>query len=112
MSWMTVGLMALSSIIWAIEVFLKSREACQESMRLHQEHYERARIWGKIGALEDEEPMCSCVDPWKVLAQPRYCGRDEEKGGTGTGQTEMESARWDGGDPWVGVEEKVLVLGR
>ena len=104
--------MALISIIWAIEVCLERREVVRESMRLHQEHYERARIWGKIGALESEEPMCSCVDPWKVLAQPRYCGQDEGKRGIGAEEAEIERPRWEDGDPWVGVEEKVLVLGR
>lgn len=81
-------------------------------MRLHQEHYERARIWGKIGALEEEEPVCSCVDPWKVLARPRYCGHDEAKGGKVPRETEMETASWEGEDPWVGVSEKVLVVGK
>ena len=104
--------MALVSVIWAIEVCLNRRQGVRESMRLHQEHYERARIWGKIGAFESEEPICSCVDPWKVLAEPRYCGHDEVKTGMATGKKQRERSERDDGDPWVGIEEKVLVLGK
>ena len=93
-------------------------------MILHQEHYERARMWGKIGALEGEEPMCGCVDPWKVMGHRR--GRDD-CGGKDMPEMGTERGKWDrikdvrgdqewacdgGEDDWKGVEEKVLVLRR
>lgn len=92
---------------------MKSREDRKEKIILHQEHYERARVWGKIGALEGEEPMCSCVDPWKVMGhrKGRDCG---VKGMVGKKEVERNVDRGDGNgeDLWVGVEEKVLVLGK
>lgn len=81
-------------------------------MILHQEHYERARVWGKIGALEGEEPMCSCVDPWKVMGHRK--GRDDcgDKGMPSKRDVGVESGELYIGNPWVGVEEKVLVQGQ
>jgi hypothetical protein len=120
LSWANVGLSFLVSLLWGLEMWLKKRESVKETMRLHQEHYERARIWGKIGAIEegDDGPgrRCSCVDPWKVLRKPRFCGdegmkrimevdvkRDGER---------PETADWNGEDQWRGVEEKVLIFDR
>lgn len=81
-------------------------------MILHQEHYERARMWGKIGALEGEEPMCSCVDPWKVMGHRKGGGDCGDKGMPDKMETRKERGGWEGEDTWVGIEEKVLVLGR
>ena len=113
LSWSNVLTTLLLATIWAIEVVLKCRDDRRERIILHQEHYERAKVWGKIGAMDGEEPMCSCVDPWKVMGH-RSGGDCGGKGMAERKEVERDVDRGelDGGDVWVGVEEKVLVLGK